>query len=519
VSDSPVEFLARFNPDGPWCLSAIVPDGKITTTTFTADQTELMREWIEMRRGRENIYFLVNGTNKNLTKKAKKTDISEVRWLHVDVDPTSEFFDAEREKILRRLREHVPPPTVILDSGGGYQAFWRLSKPVTARDWSELESYNRQLEVDLGADHCHNVDRIMRLPGTTNIPNRRKRQKGREEREAKLVEFNDKSYDLSTFSRAPALGGTSQGDTGRPRVELSGNLPQFSSVDDLDQHGELSAHIKMLIVQGTDPDQPEKYPSRSEALWAVLCAMVRADFADDVIAAVILDPDFEISGHILDSKSPESYAIRQIQRAREHAIQPELPSMNDEYFVAPEGGKVRVFRSVHDTAMNRRMLITYTATDFKQLFSNKKIVVGTGERGQPIEKKLGHWWLDDPSRRTYEGGITFLPGRQTAPEVFNLWQGFSCEARAGDMHNRYLEHIHENICDGNTEHAEYVINWMARVVQSPATQSQTAIVLRGGQGTGKNTFVEIFGALVADTDVLVYLGKLPGLNDHAFSIH
>ena len=34
--------------------------------------------------------------------------------------------------------------------------------------------------------------------------------------------------------------------------------------------------IKALIVQWRDPEEPERYASRSEAYWAVICALVRA---------------------------------------------------------------------------------------------------------------------------------------------------------------------------------------------------------------------------------------------------
>ena len=35
---------------------------------------------------------------------------------------------------------------------------------------TELEAYNQQLEILFHGDHCHNLDRIMRLPGTVNLP-------------------------------------------------------------------------------------------------------------------------------------------------------------------------------------------------------------------------------------------------------------------------------------------------------------------------------------------------------------
>jgi hypothetical protein len=496
-----IEFLQWWDPEGPWVLVAIVPDGKISAATFTPDTAEAMHNWIDARQGMENVYFHVNSTgDKHLTKKAVKEDIVEARWLHVDVDPTTdaELFEAERKRILKRIKEYAPAPTCIIDSGGGYQAFWRLADPVEMNGEPEdFERYNRQLEVDFNGDHCHNVDRIMRLPGTVNVPNKKKRKKGRKPAPARVIYQDDSSYELSAFMQAPAIGGQERGDSGRPSVDISGNLPVFSDIDELDEHGDLSAQMKMLIVQGHDPDNPDKYSSRSECIWAVMCAMVRGGFPDEIIAAVILDPDFGISGHILDQKNPEGYAVRQIQRAKEAAIDPKLVEMNDRYFVSMVGGKLKVVSFEMDPALKRRQIVTMGRDDFMAFYANQKIQIGTSKEGQPIEKRLGKWWFEHPQRRTYDN-MVFYPGGNVPDTVYNLWQGFAVDAREGQGHERYLEHIRENICCGNEEWYDYVIKWMARVVQNPASQSETAIVLRGGQGTGKNTFVECFGALFPD---------------------
>jgi hypothetical protein len=42
-----------------------------------------------------------------------------------------------------------------------------------------VEARNRKLAADLGGDHVQNVDRLMRLPGTLNVPDAKKLAKGR----------------------------------------------------------------------------------------------------------------------------------------------------------------------------------------------------------------------------------------------------------------------------------------------------------------------------------------------------
>ena len=52
------------------------------------------------------------------------------------------------------------------------------------------------------------------------------------------------------------------------------------------------------------------------------------------------------------------------------------------------------------------------------------------------------------------------------------------------------DHILNVICRGNRDHLEYLICWMARLVQFPAQQGEVAVVMCGGEGTGKGTLAK-----------------------------
>jgi hypothetical protein len=490
-----IEFLQKWSPDGPWVLTAIIPDGgRTTTVTFSKDKVEDVRAWIDVRQGRQNIYFTVNPVIKSVNSKPKKIDIKGMKALHVDIDPrVGEEIDSERERAERLLRSFNPPPTVILDSGGGFQGFWLLDElQVTNGDeikTVELEAYNLQIEVQLQADACHNIDRIMRLPGTINIPGEKKRKKGRKEALSRVVEADwSKVYPLSAFTPAPRV---QLGDSYGPEVKLSGNLPRLDSLDDLPTT--VNDKTKALIVQGDDPDDPTKYPSRSEALFAVLCEMVRADCSDDQIAAVILDPDYGISGHVLDQPRPQQYAARQIQRAREEAINPYLRKLNEEHAVIEDiGGKCRVISEVMDIALERTRISRQSFEDFRNRYMHVSVSIGKDKDGNDIKQPLGKWWLQHPQRRQYKT-LLFAPGREVK-DSYNLWKGFSCEARPGDC-SLFLAHLRDNICCGVDLHYEYLLNWMARCVQRPDTPGEVAVILRGRMGTGKGMFVKGFGSI------------------------
>jgi hypothetical protein len=193
-----LDFLRRVVPPvGGFNIVAIDPDREqIVACAFTADTIEQAPAWIDERqRERKNIYWSVNPLRSSLNKKAEKKDVAAMAWLHVDIDDTS-------HDVLERLRASRPAPTFVVFSGGGYQAFWKLEERVPVNGSPEpLEDYNRYLEHEFAADHCHNIDRIMRVPGTTNFPNAKKRAAGRQPVAARLVEFHDeRTYELADFT-------------------------------------------------------------------------------------------------------------------------------------------------------------------------------------------------------------------------------------------------------------------------------------------------------------------------------
>jgi hypothetical protein len=494
-----VNFLKRFHPGRPWVLTAIPPDHKrIETATFEEETEKQLLDWLREHTG-DNIYFSVAEPVKPLDKKAERTDIKAVHWLHVDLDPRAgEDLEEERKRILKTLQEFSPKPTVIVFSGGGYQGFWRLTDPIdidgNLDKAEDAKRYNMQLELLLGGDQCHNVDRIMRLPGTINRPNKRKREKGRVEELAKMIKGSGKSYDLKEFLPAPVVQNESQ-QFNSETVHVSENVKRLDDVNDLPK--EVPDLCKVVIVQGHDPDNPGKWPSRSECLFWVCCELVRAGCDDDLIYSVITDPGFNISESILEKKSGATkYALRQIERARENAVDPMLQQLNDRYAVIGNwGGKCRILTERADVIgdVKRTRVSFLSFQDFKNFWCNKAIQVGTDEKTNlPILIPVGKWWINHPARREFET-VVFAPGHEIKG-AYNLWKGFAYNASPGDC-SLFLEHVRKNVCSGDEEVYDYLLGWMANAVQHPYLPGHTAVVLRGRQGTGKGRFAHNFGAL------------------------
>lgn len=500
-----IEFLQRWNPIGPWVLTAIDPDKKaIDTESFTRDDLTSLRIWLEDHGRRRNIYFTVNPVTRAIRTKPMREHISALAWLHVDLDPRAgEDLEAERRRILGLLQDPsakgLPNPSVITFSGGGYQGFWRLRMPQlldgTEAMYEEAKLWNKQIELLLGGDNCHNVDRIMRLPGTVNRPDKRKRAKGRSEVLAEVVLWSDEAHDIKLFTKAPAVQGNAAPGFSGNTVKVSGNIRRLSSVDELPK--EVSDKGKVVIVQGLDPDEPNKHGnSRSEWLFFACCEMVRGGCDDDTIYSVITDPDFLISASVLDKGSGiEAYAIRQIERAREEAEDPMLRELNDRHAVIGSIGSkglCRILSEEQDPILGRANIAYQSMSDFLLRYRNRTVEFSVGA-GKIASKPAGVWWLDHPRRRYYDT-VVFAPGKAT-PGCYNLWKGFACEARPDGSCEKYLAHIQYNICDGKAELFDYVLNWMANAVQNLAQPGGVALVLRGEQGTGKGMFATHFGRL------------------------
>lgn len=496
-----VEFLEKLRPGGSHVITAIRPDMK-GISTETCENSDRVLAFLKKHKD-DNLYFMVNPPIGKPMKKASKPDVKAMTHLYVDVDPREgEDFASEQERIRALFDEDlpkgIPEPSFVIFSGGGYQGFWALEEPLpidgSEELWKEAERYNIQLELTFGADPCHNCDRIMRLPGTINRPNERKRKKGQKEARTKVVKWTDKKYPITDFLQAPPLDDGGSEKRGRHKIAVSDNVKRLNSVDDLPP--QITDRVRVIIVQGRDPDTPLRGEDQSRSAWLfhVCCELVRADMTDDEIYAIITDPGFGISASVLDKGSrAKKYAVKQIESARDQAVSPELREFNEKYAVILDlNGKCRILVEGWDAVRDRPRVSFMSFQDFNNAHNNRSVIVGSDQNGKPLSMPAGKWWVGNPLRRQYED-VVFAPGKDLT-KVYNLWRGFAFDPKPGDC-SLFLEHLRQNLCGGCREYYDYLLGWMAMAVQRPARQGHVAVVLRGGRGTGKSFFANHFGKL------------------------
>lgn len=278
--DTAMSFLAKHYAALPGFANvvAIDPDtGELHAAGAPTNDTGKLRPFVEAHRDACNLYFSVNPTKAKLRKKASKRDIQCAAYLHCDIDPRAgQPLASEKKRILGAAKSLEDAPTSLVDTGGGVALFYRLREPMA--DLEAAETLNRQLAQQLGGDNCHNIDRVMRLPGTTNFPDERKRRKGRTECEARLLWQKDTTYRASDFDYLPAVPDNASVQTG-PLDDVE--VPQRFYDDVL----ALDTDIRHRWDGSTDGLMDA---SRSGMDMSLVSLLVRGwDFTDSEIAAIL----------------------------------------------------------------------------------------------------------------------------------------------------------------------------------------------------------------------------------------
>jgi hypothetical protein len=317
-ADVAVEFLQHLRPGSPWVLTAIVPDGD--TDTVTVETAEAVEAFVNENNGKRNLYYTVNRLRRAMNKKAAKVDIAAIEYALADLDPNSdETSEAAKARYLQQLTDETfePKPTAIIDSGNGIQCLWRLAEAIILGDLIEgkfspedqakiddVEARIKALMLRLGGKAgTQNIDRILRLPGTINLPNAAKLKAGRMPCPTRLISFNGTTYPLEAFplNHTPSKRGAWEGNT---KQKGSSRLPPSLAM--------------MLHVSNPGLGQQcGDYATRSAAFYAFLILALRAGVDENDIIAVLIDEQYEgmaLYAHCQEQgANPEDYIRKQIE--------------------------------------------------------------------------------------------------------------------------------------------------------------------------------------------------------------
>lgn len=436
-------------------------------------------------------------------------NVAVCRSLYDDIDVAKPGCYATRKEAGAALKDFIAEiqllPTIVR-SGHGLHLYWPLSEDIMAAEWLRLSQLKRAVTEHFGlkVDRAADIDsaRVLRPVGSHNRKN------------GEAIEVSVASvagpYSLQQVEKAflayarkhnvlvlpPAPMAKSSGfDDLSGGVEyppssahlVAEKCAQLGHFKDTGSSTEPQWHACLGVVKHCTEGEPlahewsKGHPDYDYAEtqgkldgWAAgptTCAKFRA-----------LAPDL-CHGCSHNVTSPIWLGVEAApNEAVSDKIAVALLAFNKRYFVGRINGNVYVFDR-HDVAI---LAGGMTFTAFRQLHA------GHAVDGANIAAK----WLNWPERLTYQS-IIFDPSGHDAPDAYNTWRGLNVIPAAGGC-GRILTHILEVWCGDDVAQFNYVILWMALLVQRPWEKPDVALVLRSRQGSGKTIIVQIllkiFGA-------------------------
>lgn len=162
-------------------------------TLHVSDPSNLSRLCNHFNSQCMNVYFGVAPRVLTVQRASGRDALRASVVCHVDCDGCG-------QEALDRLHARNVPPSVVVSSGGGLHLYFKLAEPTD--DYERVELCNAKLAEACGGDKCWDASRILRLPGTTNWPDARKRARGRTPAPVETVLRGDAQYRLPELEEA-----------------------------------------------------------------------------------------------------------------------------------------------------------------------------------------------------------------------------------------------------------------------------------------------------------------------------
>ena len=172
-------------------------------------------------------------------------------------------------------------------------------------------------------------------------------------------------------------------------------------------------------------------------------------------------------------------------------------------------------------------LIFRSAAGFRQAMANKNVVlttiqkITTSKKTKTIQEEetvcLYDLWMESKFRLEYDRmAFRLRPGRNT----FNLFRGFRIDEQDLDEYDAkdakpWVDHIKHIWCHDNEELYDYVLDYLAHIVQYPFTKTGVGFVCKSNQGAGKGIILskiaDIFGPYFKSAKMKEFTGSFNGV--------
>jgi hypothetical protein len=212
----------------------------------------------------------------------------------------------------------------------------------------------------------------------------------------------------------------------------------------------------------------------------------RTDMFDDLLGAGNGPEKTKLSKSQLKLKKAE------VEFELGRGAPPKIARMNKAHAVVRVVGRTMILHQFPG-----KLVSFGTVNDLHNFYENDRVPKDGST--EPVSKQ----WMRSKHRRTYPNGIVFAPNQQDEG-AFNLWQGFSVEPDETKSCALFLDHLLRVVCDGNQDHFDYALNWLAHLVQRPEEKPGVAFVVRGLKGTGKDSIAAYVGKLIKSHYITIW---------------
>ena len=126
--------------------------------------------------------------------------------------------------------------------------------------------------------------------------------------------------------------------------------------------------------------------------------------------------------------------------------------------------------------------------------------------GEPRKEKISPFnlWLEWIDRKEVER-VEFDPRtNKENKSIFNIWRGFEISKEVSEEFNDnealpILNHIKYIWCKGNEESFNYVMCYLAHIIQKPHIKTAVCLALKSEQGAGKGIIIKLMEQIIGDT--------------------
>lgn len=161
-------------------------------------------------------------------------------------------------------------------------------------------------------------------------------------------------------------------------------------------------------------------------------------------------------------------------------------------------------KKIYDCRTGRHKIAYVTPQSMHRQLN--EITIERNEKGKKRVTAYDHF-VNHKSKFKIDGVKFALPNQSPygpfyADGIVSIFQGYKYniidkENVKMELIDPFLAFIREVIADNDDNVYDYVINWVSFILQHPGVKTETAIVLKGSQGTGKNTFTNVICELMS----------------------